>query len=50
MKKNGLIIKLVASYRELYICISDAGYSKVKPDYITNEACLANAVKVTLGL
>ena len=26
--------------------ISDAGYSKVKPDYITNEACLANAVKV----
>tara|TARA_R110000823_G_scaffold273049_1_gene392155 strand:+ start:4821 stop:5510 length:690 start_codon:yes stop_codon:yes gene_type:complete len=26
--------------------ISDAGYSKVKPDYITNEKCLANAVKV----
>ena len=26
--------------------ISDAGYSKVKPDYITNEACLANAIKV----
>ena len=26
--------------------ISDAGYSKVKPDYITNEACLANAAKV----
>ena len=26
--------------------ISDVGYSKVKPDYITNEACLANAVKV----
>ena len=28
--------------------ISDVGYSKVKPDYITNENCLANAVKVTL--
>ncbi len=26
--------------------ISDSGYNKVKPDYITNEACLANAVKV----
>ena len=26
--------------------ISDVGYSKVKPDYITNENCLANAVKV----
>ena len=26
--------------------ISDAGYNKVKPDYVTNEACLANAVKV----
>ena len=26
--------------------ISDAGYNKVKPDYINNEACLANAVKV----
>jgi len=26
--------------------ISDAGYNKVKPDYISNEACLANAVKV----
>ena len=26
--------------------ISDAGYSKVKPDYIDNEKCLANAVKV----
>ena len=26
--------------------ISDAGYSKVKPDYINNENCLANAVKV----
>ena len=24
--------------------ISDAGYNKVKPDYVTNEACLANAV------
>ena len=26
--------------------ISDSGYNKVKPDYITNEVCLANAVKV----
>lgn len=26
--------------------ISDAGYSKVKPDYITNENCLKNALKV----
>ena len=26
--------------------ISDDGYNKVKPDYINNEACLANAVKV----
>ena len=26
--------------------ISDAGYNKVKPDYISNEACLANATKV----
>jgi len=26
--------------------ISDSGYNKVKPDYINNEACLANAVKV----
>lgn len=25
--------------------ISDAGYNKVKPDYINNETCLANAVK-----
>lgn len=25
--------------------ISDAGYNKVKPEYINNEACLANAVK-----
>jgi hypothetical protein len=25
--------------------ISDAGYNKVKPDYITNENCLANATK-----
>lgn len=25
--------------------ISDAGYSKVKPDYINNENCLANATK-----
>ena len=26
--------------------ISDAGYKKDKPDYIDNEKCLANAVKV----
>lgn len=26
--------------------ISDIGYSKVKPDYITNEKCLANATEV----
>ena len=26
--------------------ISDAGYNKVKPDYIDNEKCLSNAVKV----
>jgi len=26
--------------------ISDAGYKKEKPDYINNELCLANAVKV----
>jgi hypothetical protein len=26
--------------------ISDAGYNKVKPDYINNENCLANAVNV----
>ena len=26
--------------------ISDSGYNKVKPDYINNEACLANAIKV----
>ena len=26
--------------------ISDAGYNKVKPDYITNENCLKNAVEV----
>ena len=26
--------------------ISDAGYSKVKPDYINNENCLKNAVEV----
>ena len=25
--------------------ISDAGYNKVKPDYINNENCLSNAVK-----
>tara|TARA_R110000744_G_scaffold7776_2_gene26735 strand:+ start:276 stop:968 length:693 start_codon:yes stop_codon:yes gene_type:complete len=26
--------------------ISDAGYSKVKPDYVTNNMCLANASKI----
>ena len=26
--------------------IADTGYNKVKPDYITNEKCLANAVNV----
>jgi hypothetical protein len=26
--------------------ISDAGYNKVKPDYINNEKCLTNAVRV----
>ncbi len=26
--------------------ISDAGYNKVKPDYINNEACLANATRI----
>ena len=26
--------------------ISDVGYSKVKPNYITNEKCLANATEV----
>ena len=26
--------------------ISDAGYNKVKPEYIGNESCLANATKV----
>jgi len=26
--------------------ISDSGYNKVKPNYINNEACLTNAVKV----
>jgi hypothetical protein len=25
--------------------ISDAGYNKMKPDYINNEACLANATE-----
>lgn len=29
----------------LYYRISDSGYKKVKPDYITKENCLANAVK-----
>ena len=26
--------------------ISDAGYNKVKPDYINNENCLKNAIKI----
>jgi len=26
--------------------ISDAGYNKIKPEYINNELCLANATKV----
>jgi hypothetical protein len=26
--------------------ISDAGYNKVKPDYINNSKCLANATRV----
>jgi hypothetical protein len=26
--------------------ISDTGYSKVKPEYINNEACLKNALEV----
>ena len=26
--------------------ISDAGYNKVKPDYINNEKCLTNALRV----
>jgi hypothetical protein len=29
--------------------ISDGGYNKVKPDYITNEKCLANATEVLEG-
>ena len=29
--------------------ISDSGYNKVKPDYINNENCLANTVKVFSG-
>jgi hypothetical protein len=26
--------------------ISDAGYSKIKPEYINNEACLKNAIEI----
>lgn len=26
--------------------ISDAGYNKIKPEYINNEACLKNAIKI----
>jgi len=26
--------------------IPDAGYNKVKPDYINNERCLSNATKI----
>jgi hypothetical protein len=29
--------------------ISDTGYNKVKPDYISNEKCLANAAEVLEG-
>tara|TARA_R110000822_G_scaffold310538_1_gene443819 strand:+ start:2803 stop:3495 length:693 start_codon:yes stop_codon:yes gene_type:complete len=29
--------------------ISDTGYNKVKPDYINNESCLANATKALAG-
>ncbi len=31
---------------KIYYRISDAGYNKVKPDYVTNENCLKNALKV----
>lgn len=30
----------------IYYRISDAGYNKVKPDYINNENCLRNAVQM----
>ena len=26
--------------------IADKGYDKVKPDYVNNESCLANATKI----
>ena len=38
-------MKLPSQTRIIYR-ISDAGYKKEKPDYIDNEKCLANAVKV----
>lgn len=31
---------------KIYYRISDVGYNKVKPDYITNEACLKNFTEV----
>lgn len=31
---------------KIYYRISDAGYNKVKPSYITNEHCLKNALQV----
>ena len=31
---------------KIYYRISDAGYNKVKPDYITNEACLKNFTEI----
>ena len=30
---------------KVFYRISEAGYNKVKPDYINNENCLANFVK-----
>tara|TARA_R110001599_G_scaffold255567_1_gene455740 strand:- start:315 stop:1742 length:1428 start_codon:yes stop_codon:yes gene_type:complete len=41
-------IKVPAKMKVIYR-ISDAGYKKEKPDYINNEACLANATKVFNG-
>jgi hypothetical protein len=38
---------LVSSNDKMHLLyrISDAGYPKVKPKYINNENCLANAIK-----
>jgi hypothetical protein len=41
MGHNGNKNKMKIIYR-----ISDAGYSKVKPEYVNNEACLKNALEV----